>query len=97
MIHQDKLMDFFYMKDLVSLIEFYILSNNLDKEIDCCYANTMALSGIASIINNLSNWKVPVNFDNNKLANPYIGKTIELPIATIGLEQGIKNVFNKLK
>ena len=97
LIHQDKLMDFFYMKDLVSLIEFYILNNNLDKEIDCCYANTMALSEIASIINNLSVWKVPINFDNTKLANSYIGKTIELPIITIGLEQGIKNVFNKLK
>ena len=96
-IHQDKLMDFFYMKDLVSLIEFYILNENLDKEIDCCYTNTMALSGIASIINNLSNWKVPINFDNFKSANSYIGKTIDLPIETIGLEQGIKNVFNKLK
>ena len=97
MIHQDKLMDFFYMKDLVSLIEFYILNNNLDKEIDCCYTNTMALSGIASIINNLSDWKVPINYDKLKSTQSYIGKTIELPIATIGLEQGIKNVFNKLK
>jgi GDP-L-fucose synthase len=97
MIHQDKLMDFFHMKDLVSLIEFYILNNNLDKEIDCCYTNTMALSGIASIINNLSDWKVPINYDKLKSTQSYIGKTIELPIATIGLEQGIKNVFNKLK
>ena len=97
MIHQDKLMDFFYMKDLVSLIEFCILNNSLDKEIDCCYTNTMALSGIASIINNLSTWKVPINFDSSKPSNSYIGKTIDLPIETIGLEQGIKNVFNKLK
>jgi UDP-glucose 4-epimerase len=96
-IHQDKLMDFFYMKDLVSLIEFYILNENLDKEIDCCYNDTMALSGIASIINNLSNWKVPINFDNSKPTSSYIGKNNELPIKTIGLEQGIKNVFEELK
>ena len=57
----------------------------------------MALSGIASIINNLSDWKVPINYDKLKSTQSYIGKTIELPIATIGLEQGIKNVFNKLK
>jgi nucleoside-diphosphate-sugar epimerase len=96
-IHQDKLMDFFYMKDLVSLIEFYILNNNLDKEIDCCYNDTMALSGIASIINNLSNWKVPININILKPTNFYIGKFNELPIAYLGLEQGIKNVFEELK
>ena len=96
-IHQDKLMDFFYMKDLVSLIEFYILNNNLDKEIDCCYTDTMALSGIASIINNLSNWKVPINTNILKPTDSYIGKFNELPIAYLGLEQGIKNVFNELK
>jgi nucleoside-diphosphate-sugar epimerase len=96
-IHQDKLMDFFYMKDLVSLIEFYILNNNLDKEIDCCYNDTMALSGVASIINNLSYWTVPVNYNNLKPTNPYIGKITELPIKVLGLEQGIKNVFEELK
>lgn len=96
-IHQDKLMDFFYMKDLVSLIEFYILNENLDKEIDCCYNNTMTLSGIASIINNLSTWKVPINFDKSNPTYSYTGKTKKLPITIIGLEQGIKNVFNKLK
>ena len=97
MIHQDKLMDFFYMKDLVSLIEFYILNNNLDKEIDCCYSDTLKLSEISSIINNLSNWKVPINFDKSNPTYSYTGKTTKLPIVTIGLEQGIKNVFNKLK
>jgi nucleoside-diphosphate-sugar epimerase len=96
-IHQDKLMDFFYMKDLVSLIEFYILNNNLDKEIDCCYNDTIALSGIASIINNLSYWKVPINYNNLKPTNSYIGKSTELPIKVLGLEQGIKNVFEELK
>jgi nucleoside-diphosphate-sugar epimerase len=96
-IHGDKLMDFFYMKDLVSLIEFYILNNNLDKEIDCCHNDTIALSGIASIINNLSYWKVPINYNNLKPTNSYIGKSTELPIKVLGLEQGIKNVFEELK
>ena len=96
-IHQDKLMDFFYMKDLISLIEFYMLDINLDKEIDCCYNDTMALSGIASIINNLSNWKVPINTNELKPADSYIGKFKDLPIAFIGLENGIRNVFNELK
>jgi GDP-L-fucose synthase len=95
-IHQDKLMDFFYMKDLVSLIEFYILNNNLDKEIDCCYTDTMALSGIASIINNLSDKKVPINYNNLNTTNPYIGKVTELPIKTIGLKQGIFNTYKQL-
>jgi dTDP-4-dehydrorhamnose reductase len=96
-IHQDKLMDFFYMKDLVLLIEFYILNNNLDKEIDCIYDDTVSLSNIAKQINNLSISKVPINIEDSLPGYNYIGIYNELPIAFIGLQQGIINVFNKLK
>ena len=34
-IHQDKLMDFFYMQDLVSVIEYYMNEKDPPKEFDC--------------------------------------------------------------
>jgi hypothetical protein len=40
---------------------------------------------------------VPINIEVKELGDSYIGTYNDLPIAFIGLEQGIKNVYNKLK
>ena len=96
-IHQDKLMDFIYMFDLISIVEYYITGKDLLKEVDCIYDDTVSLSKIAQQINNLSINKVPINIEDPLLGQNYIGTYNDLPIAFIGLEQGIKNVYNKLK
>jgi len=96
-IHQDKLMDFIYMPDLISIVEHYIAGKDLLKEVDCIYDDTASLSNIAQQINNLLIHKVPINIQDPLLGQNYIGTYNELPIAFIGLEQGIKNVYNKLK
>jgi GDP-L-fucose synthase len=96
-IHQDKLMDFIYMPDLISIVEHYIVSKDLLKEVDCIYDDTVSLSNIAQQINNLSINKVPINIQNPLPGENYIGTYNELPIAYIGLENGIKNVFDRLK
>jgi UDP-glucose 4-epimerase len=96
-IHQDKLMDFIYMPDLVSIVEFYLTHTDLPKEIDCIYDDTVSLSNIAKQINKLSINKVPINIEDPLPGENYIGNYTELPIAFIGLEQGIKNVFDRLK
>jgi GDP-L-fucose synthase len=96
-IHQDKLMDFIYMPDLISIVDYYITHIDLLKEIDCIYDDTVSLSNIAKQINNLSANKVPINIEDPLPGQNYIGTYSELPIAFIGLEQGIKNVYNKLK
>lgn len=96
-IHQDKLMDFFYMEDLITLIEYCINSNNLPKEIDCSYKNTYSLKDISDIINTLSDYKVPIKIFNEVEGVKYTGNFTDLNIDYIGLEQGIKNVYNKLK
>lgn len=36
-IHTNKVMDFFYMPDLVALVNHYIIENSLLKEINCSY------------------------------------------------------------
>jgi dTDP-4-dehydrorhamnose reductase len=96
-IHQDKIMDFIYMPDLVSIVENIILGNINDKEVDCVYGDTVSLSLIAKWINNLSNYKVPINYNSNVLAEHYIGLPKDLDLNYVGLEQGIKNVYDKLK
>lgn len=97
-IHQNKLMDFFYMKDLVELIKYYIYESNhvLPKNIDCTYSKPTSLLNIANIINNLSDYKVKINIGKDKAPNytgePFIYNRIKL----IGLKNGIKETYNKI-
>lgn len=97
-IHQDKLMDFFYMEDLVKLVKYYIKhSKSLPKNIDCIYDACIKdyLSDIANIINNLSNYKVKINIGEGKGKN-YVGSNNPLDVEWIGLEQGIKKTYKQL-
>lgn len=97
-IHQDKFMDFFYMKDLLNLVELYLNNNNLPKEIECCYKNSFSLLDITNIINSLDNYKVDVNFLNKKLGKPYTGNPLKHElIKTIGLKKGIVEMYKNLK
>ena len=96
-IYQNKYMDFFYMEDLVSLVEFYILNDNLPKEIDCTYCESKTLYHITDIINHLNNHQVEIKLNNSGIGIKYIGKFTDLGINYIGLEQGIIETYNKLK
>ena len=49
------------------------------------------------IINNLNNHKVNINVKHWDMSHPFNGKFTNLGLQFIGLEQGIKNVYNKLK
>jgi nucleoside-diphosphate-sugar epimerase len=95
-IHQDKFMDFFYIKDLISLIDYYINNDNLPKQIDCSYSTLYKLSDVAKMINNLDNHKVIIKIEQAGMASPYYGMA-NILTEFIGLEQGIKEVYNKLK
>ncbi len=95
-IHQNKYMDFFYMEDLVSLIEFYILNDSLPKEINCTYSESRTLYHIADIINHLNNYKVDIKINKPNMEKEYIGKFTDLGIKYIGLQDGIKKVYKKL-
>ena len=95
-IHQDKLMDFFYMKDLISLVDYYIQNENPPKEIDCSYPESHTLFNIANVINNLDTHKVHIIFNNDGMGEKYCGNPNTL-LNYIGLEIGINEVYNKLK
>jgi GDP-L-fucose synthase len=108
LIYQNKYMDFFYMNDFINILKFYIDRNHKfeapPKSMDCSYNYHLSLIDIAEIINNLSNYRVPINVDNTELAAPYVGKysiphieNSDIPIIKYdGLKQGINNVYNKL-
>ena len=94
-IYQDKLMDFFYMKDLIRLVEHFITKDNLPKNIDCSYSQHYSLSDIAYLINNLSDYKVKINVGEGKGID-YIGDWNPLNIKWKGLEHGIDKTYEKL-
>jgi hypothetical protein len=87
-------MDFFFMEDLLSLVNFCLAQDFSLKEVNCSYKEKYFLREIAEIINSLGNHKVPILCNNNNSTN-YIGK-FDLPIPYIGLEKGIRSVYNIL-
>lgn len=97
-VHRDKYMDFFYMADLIALVEYFLQKEEwLFSEIDCVYLKKHKLSEIAHIINQLNKYRVAIETSENTEGIPYTGLWRGLPIKLIGLEQGIKNVYNSLK
>lgn len=97
-IHEAKFMDFFYMQDLIKVIEYYTNEENPPKEFDCVYSETSyTLFGLATVISELDNYKVEVIY-GDKMGDDYVSKyRSKLPIEFIGLEEGIKITYNKLK
>ena len=99
-IHQDKLMDFFYIDDLIELVKFYLPKSYIPEEINAVYKQKYTLSEIADIINKLSDYKVDISIEQDNFTKHYIGKGTRLdvlPIKWKGLEQGILETYNKLK
>lgn len=96
-IHQDKLMDFFYMQDLVSVIEYYMNEKDPPKEFDCAYNEFYSLKNIADIINTLDEYEVEINIEKEGRAMYKSNYRSILAVDLIGLEEGIKQVYDKLK
>lgn len=97
-IDQVKFMDFFYMEDLISVVKYYIGERQPPKEFDCVYSETSyTLFGLAGLINKLDDYEVEIVY-GEKIGDDYVSKyRSQLPYGFIGLEQGIKNVYNILK
>jgi UDP-glucose 4-epimerase len=96
-IHQDKVMDFFYMQDLVNVLEYYMSEENPPKEFDCAYNEFYSLKNIADIINTLDKYKVEINIEKEGRAMYKSNYRSVLAVDLIGLQEGIKYVYDKLK
>lgn len=95
-VHEDKYMDFIYMKDLIKIVNYYIHNDKLNKEINCSYNTTYSLTKIADMINNLDDYKVDVEVGKN-IGQNYISEGLDIMLDFLGLEIGIKEVYQKLK
>jgi len=95
-IHSNKIMDFYYMKDLVSMVRYYISEGNPPKEVNCSYHDKHTLHNIATLINRLDSHSVPILVNNKDKLEFYCGEASELPINTLGLEVGLKETFQRL-
>ena len=93
-IHQNKLFDFIYMDDLVTIINFIILTPNI-KLIDCCYKEKYTLKEIADYINGSDNHICEIKLKLLNMGLPYIGKFIDHNLDLIGLKKGIKKIQNE--
>lgn len=96
---ENKLMDFIYLPDLITVIKDQILSKlKLPKDNNATYSEKWSLTDILMYINSLDDHKleIPVIFSNG---NNYIGKSLYIKnnIEYIGLKNGIKEMYNELK
>jgi GDP-L-fucose synthase len=104
-LYSNRLMDFFYIKDLAILIEYFINNTKVfPKTIDCVYEKSFRLEEILTIINSVGNSPVEILYKNddslnkiNSMEYDYIGKHLELPINYIGLKNGIIEMYNTIR
>lgn len=95
---QNKKMSFFYMNDLIILIDYYIKQDNskLLSTSNCAYRNSVSLLDIANMINNLSDYKVPIYIDTADVLDYESSLTATYNLPYTGLANGIQETYNKL-
>lgn len=91
-VHKNKIMDFFYVKDLCKVIDYYMHnhSKNLPRTLNMCYEEKHSLLDIASMVKE----QHPVNVVNPGVEY-YTGngnRLSKLPLDLIGLENGLKEM-----
>jgi GDP-L-fucose synthase len=98
MLIQNKKMSFFYMKDLITLVDYYIKhdSSKLLSTSICAYRNSVSLLDIANMINELSDYKVPIHIDTVDVLNYESNLNASYNLPYIGLVNGIQETYNKL-
>jgi nucleoside-diphosphate-sugar epimerase len=95
-IFENKKMDFYFMEDFLTLIDYYIDNDSPPKEIDCSYSQKFTLLDILNFINELDNYSVDIEILN--IDSPdYVGNFKEMSLNLVGLLGGIKKTFNNLK
>lgn len=94
-VNEDKLMDFVFMDDFISIVRYFIINDKLPKNYDCVYSSKFYLSEILKMINKLGDYVVDTHI-NSREGNDYIGKYIPINVEYIGLEMGLKQMYDKL-
>jgi nucleoside-diphosphate-sugar epimerase len=101
-VHQNREMDFFYLDDIFTVMDYIIKFNNAPHDINLVYDKKMTLLDIASLIHKyVGRFNPVIQLNENGKADPYTGASTvlyELPVADklIGLESGICRTVQKL-
>lgn len=97
-IHQNKMMDFFYVDDVYKVID-YVLNNVSPHHINLTYDHKTTIVDVAKIIQNIHKNSTPLKFNNQLTTHHYTGNgniLNSLPIKLIGLSNGIFETCKKL-
>jgi len=95
-IFRNKYMDFFYIEDTKKVVDLYLSSDDLPKNINLVYPENVMLTDVANIINNLSKHNVPVKILKEGLDNSYCGNGSllrSLCPGLLGLEKSFKHYY----
>lgn len=103
-LFSNRLMDFFYIEDLATVIEYFLKTPYFPhKVINCTYNDHVRLKDIMDIINGLGEYEVPIiQTDENSInkinttTTDYIGLPQDLPLHFTGLVGGIKKIYNEI-
>lgn len=101
-VDADRWFDFFYLEDFMMIIYYYLKNlglASLPKELDMCYMDKYKLSQVSTIINNLDTHKEQI-IVGKTVELDYIGdgyRVSQLGLPLIGLKEGIKQVYYKIK
>ena len=98
-IHEDKIMDFFYIGDLILILKYALLVDLAYQDINLSYKNKYKLSQIAKKIINESDSKSNLIIQNQNGLN-YNGcfdKLLSLPITLTGFEIGLQKTIINIK
>ena len=99
-IFKDFQMDFFYVQDTLPVLKSWINEAILPKEMNLVYQEKLFLSEICALMNTLSDYEVPIHFQEeaqgiNYTGNGKILETLQLP--QLGLKTGIVKMYEFLK
>lgn len=101
-ISQDRLFDFVYIDDLISVIEYYLSNPEypLDNEVELVYSKKHTLSSIATLLKQTTKSQVSININDEKRGSSYIGSGIGIDDIVMfnvqGLKAGVKKMWNEL-
>jgi nucleoside-diphosphate-sugar epimerase len=103
-VFKDKFMDFFGIHDAFKVIDLYLKSgkdrHSLPKELNLVYPKVTLLSEVAGMINNLSDYDVPVDVLEPGTDRAYCGSGAELSrlgLELDGLQKSLEYVYENLR
>lgn len=102
-VHQNKMMDFFYIEDLYRVVQHYIKNFNsimLPRDLNLVYVEKVDLLSVAKTINSLTNHRVEIIINDEMSSGAYTGsgtKLEDLKINLLGLRLGVEHVYKTLR